>query len=115
MSKHPTRDLSPKDIACIEYGKRLKELRSFYALRHKPKTFNGSAETERLLKEAHFHNTRRCVYRAREARERIFRHCVDCRFSKSFSLSGWDCSKVSERHGGNYACICPHYEERGEE
>lgn len=99
MSKHPTSNLTPRDIASMKYGAAHEALMEAYRNRHS-RPFSGLAKA--------------ILPYARNRRNRIFLHCIDCRFVKSFSSSGWHCSKLSESRPVSYACICPHYKERRE-
>lgn len=102
MSKHPTSYLSPRDIACIEYGRRLDVALWCFGERDE---LCSRYEVADAIKEA------------RAARERIFRECSDCVHGEdwaSFCL----CSNKEICYGGKIshekACTCEHYEERRE-
>lgn len=99
MRKYPTSFLSRRDKACIEYGRQLEEL-DYVRITTYPPFSDCDLEMRRAALNA-----------AREARERIFRHCCNCRFATSLSTAGWKCSKIHERHYGDEACLCKHYEE----
>lgn len=97
MSKHPKEKLTPRDLACIEYGKALRHLRDEYVARHYTYEYEYVEEL---------------IAKARAARERIFRECDNCIHEDAF-----DCTIRKERlidcYGYNeLAPTCEHYEER---
>lgn len=105
MSKHPTSDLSPRDMACIEYGKLVGEFEEEFGWLPNPFLWDGDS---RAMKRVFLKDLR-------EARERIFRSCYNCkllcRIGKDFACS-IDEDYMIWHH--ERACTCPHYEKRGE-
>lgn len=104
MSKHPTSELSPRDKACIEYGKLVGEFEEEFGWLPNPCLWDGDY---RAMKRVFLKDLR-------EARERIFRDCCECAHEDAF-----DCTTRNERlcdcYGfKDYAPTCPHYEERRE-
>ena len=101
MSKHPTSELSARDMACIEYGRRLEDLLGYYyPYRHHVK-FESLCEV---------------LDQCRAARNRIFRSCYECRHC---DIECGFCDKTSPESrrliwDDEYACACPHFTERGE-
>ena len=99
MSKHPTNELSPRDIACIEYGKALRHLRDEYVARHYTYEYEYVEEL---------------IAKCRAARERIFLFCFECRHC---DIEAAECCKPGEEPREltwqyEEACTCPHYKER---
>lgn len=102
MSKHPTSELSPRDIAAMDYGcYHFDVLDSF-----KRRRTWGNSYLRAKIKDA------------REARARIFRSCGNCTQMLSF-VGIWNgeeryncrcCGWVPESTG----ITCPHYKERRE-
>lgn len=96
MSKHPTSELSPRDIAAMDYGcYHFDVLNSF-----KHRRTWGNSYLRAKIKDA------------REARARIFRDCCECAHEDAF-----DCTVRNERLCDCFgfkdcAPTCPHYEER---
>lgn len=103
MSKHQTSALSPRDIACIEYGRKLEYLfLLYYPSRNDPSAYRDEV--------------RKIVRKCREARERIFLSCEKCRYCKDF--------RGMVNYKEHYACAfhpfipsdtaitCEHYRER---
>lgn len=99
MSKHPTSELSPRDIAAMDYGCYHFDVLSSFKHR---RTW-GNSYLRAKIKDA------------REARARIFRSCYNCnllcRIGKDFACS---IDEDYMRWHHENACTCPHYEERGE-
>lgn len=98
MSKHPTSELSPRDIAAMDYGcYHLYVLKWF---KHR-RTWGNSF-------------LRANIKYAREARARIFRNCFDC--EHCFVQAMYCCKPGEEPRELTWdyeeACTCTHYEER---
>ena len=96
MSKHPTSDLSPRDMACIEYGRRLEDLLAYY-YRHRHYIY--------------YENLYEVVDRCRAARERIFRNCGNCALLRGDSVVGHKCEWKESIFDGTESCTCEHYKE----
>lgn len=100
MSKHPTSELSPRDRACIKYGRWLAALRRELLIRH-----------ENIFARMY---ARYVIREAREARERIFRFCFECEHCEI--EAGYCCKPGKEPRELTWqyedACMCEHYEER---
>lgn len=100
MSKHPTSELSPRDIASIEYGRQLEYLLTYmYPYRH-DEDYTDFDEIRGIINDC------------RAARERVFRTCDECAHEDAF-----DCTARNERLCDcfgfkDYAPTCPHYKER---
>ena len=102
MSKHPTSELSPRDRACIEYGKLVGEFEDYFGWLPNPFLWDGDAR----------YTKREFLKDLREARERIFRECDNCVHEDAL-----DCTVRKERlidcHGyRELAPTCRHYKER---
>ena len=68
MSKHPTSELTPRDIACIEYGRWVEAFEEDFEWLQNPPLWDVDS---RYMK-------RDMLKKMREARERIFRDCQLC-------------------------------------
>lgn len=106
MSKHPTRDLSQRDMACIMYGKEYRAMEAYCG--------NGLMGSIPLKMKESRAAKRNLIKQLREMRACIFRTCDECAHEDVF-----DCTVRNERlcdcYGyKDYAPTCPHYKERGE-
>lgn len=102
MSKHPTSELSPRDMACIEYGKLIGVFETEFVWLPNPVLWDRNF---RAMKRAFLQDLR-------EVRERIFRNCGNCAKLKGDSVVGHGCEWKESICDGTEACTCPHYEER---
>lgn len=108
MSKHTTSELSPRDIACIEYGRKYRALEA-YCGEWLMESIPLEMKEERAAK-------RRLINELRAARERIFRCCFECEHCE---IEAGYCFKPGEEPCEltwqyDDACTCEHYEERRE-
>lgn len=97
MSKHPTSELSPRDRACIEYGRKRESLMMI--------KFHTTP-----LFDYHLAWRHEALRDARAARERIFAKCDMCLHRGNFGACG--CAKGLLAIPQEKACTCPHYKER---
>ena len=97
MSKHPTSMLSHRDRACIEYGRRLDDLLTYFYPNRR------HIDYERLYE---------AVDSCRLARERIFRDCCNCTHEDDFHCDIRHERLVNSQGFKDYAPICPHYKEK---
>lgn len=106
MSKYPTSCFSPRERACIEYGKLIFEFESEFGEGGmcNPPLWDGDSRYMKhlMLKDL------------RAARERIFRCCLECRhcdveagYCLAYGLDG-----MNELRDYDEACFCERYEER---
>ena len=105
MSKHPTSELSPRDIAAMDYGHQyMKVINAFRQRNFVPRCYRyyrGFVRDE--------------IKVARRSRAYIFRKCSDCVYGEdwaSFCL----CKNKEIGYGGKIshekACTCPHFKAR---
>lgn len=103
MSKHPTSELSPRDMACIMYGMEYSTMELYLGegLRHNAPLDDkeGRAVKRKFIKQL------------REMRERIFRCCFEC---EHCDIEAGYCCKPGEEPSEltwqyEKACTCPHY------
>lgn len=103
MSKHPTSELSPRDRACIEYGRKRESLMMI--------KFHTTP-----LFDYHLAWRHEALRDARAARERIFLSCSECAYCDIEAMCcckpGDEPSELSWQY--EEACMCEHYEERRE-
>lgn len=101
MSKHPTSELSPRDVACIEYGMKLDTALWCFG------------ERDELCSR---YDVADAIKEARAARELIFRCCFEC--AHCDIEAGYCCKPGKEPCELTWqyddACTCEHYEERRE-
>lgn len=101
MSKHPTSDLTPRDLACIEYGRQLEKLFLIY---YSFRNFNSIYHKGTLKK----------IKECRAVRERIFRLCGFCKHTGHGGSSWCEYAQGYVHMREDLASICEHYEERRE-
>lgn len=99
MSKHPTSELSPRDIACIEYGRKRESLMMI--------KFHTTP-----LFDYHLAWRHEALRDARAARERIFRSCCKCGNSDGTFCYIYSKEQREPIWPTEKACTCPHYKER---
>lgn len=104
MSKHPTSELSPRDIAAMDYGHQyMIAINAFRQRNFVPRSFRRFIRDEIKL--------------ARYSRAYIFRYCTDCLHCDIEAMSCNEPSEYPRELTWQYedACTCPHYKERGGE
>lgn len=102
MSKLFYERLSPRDMACIEYGRKLAELDYVRTQSFQP-FWDYELEMRRDALDA-----------ARAARNRIFRLCGFCKHTGHGGSSWCEHAQDYVHMKEDLACTCPHYEERRE-
>lgn len=103
MSKHPTSELSPRDIAAMDYGHQyMRAINAFKQRNFAPHSYRRFIRDEIKI--------------ARESRACIFRYCFEC---EHCDIEAGFCCKPGEEPCEltwqyDDACTCEHYKERRE-